>query len=74
MFTIKKIFIRQPQSGYKPMGRDNLMEKAQAVPVMMAINLMIKIVDILKKGLKIKQKWATVPVKKNCKNLTQEKQ
>jgi len=42
------------------MQRDNLVEEAQAVPMMMAINLMIKIVDMVTNGLKIKQKWATV--------------
>lgn len=42
------------------MKGDILMKKAQAVPIMMAIYLMIKIVDMVTKCFKTKQKWAII--------------
>lgn len=50
------------------MKGDILMKKAQAVSIMMAIYLMIKIVDMVTKCFKTKQKWAIILGKRKKQN------
>lgn len=50
------------------MKGDILMKKAQTVPIMMAIYLMIKIVDMVTKCFKTKQKRAIILGKRKKQN------